>query len=754
MVIEQENAIEQAASVSRTCRAVGDASPLPMAAIEGCHHLVRYINPAFCALIGKTERQCIGEAFSGVVSVGAECLAALDRVQRSGRADTCVGVDPSRLDGLAWSYAMWPMIADNNHFFGVIVLLIKTLFFPQDAIAMNQALTLSSVRLRELTEAAETLNAELQAEMVERKVAEEALVNSQKRYLDLYELAPIGYLTLDIDGFILDINMNGALLLGEVRAQILQRRFVQFVSSENIARFHRVFEQVLKQGMRQSFDLALQRGDGSVFYAQLDCVRAVVEEMPEVMRLTVVDITERRRSEMEIEHLAFYDSLTQLPNRRLLLSRLQAALTASARTSQHGAVLYIDLDDFKTLNDSQGHFAGDLLLRQVATRLAASVREVDTVARLGGDEFVVLLRDLSQDDVEAGEQSSKIGEKLLATLKEPYQLANYQYSTSGSAGATLFKGDDENIEDLLKRADLALYSAKAGGRARLHFFSPEMQTAVTNRAELEANLRKAIKEKEFVLFYQPQVNHLGRLTGAEALVRWRHPTRGLVLPFEFLPLMEESGLIDCLGQWVLEAACTQLVIWSAKSTTADLRLAINVSASEFYQSGFVNRILTAIDRFGIDPRKLTLELTESVMFTTVDETFTKMAALKSCGVRFSIDDFGVGYSCLSYLKNMPLDQLKLDRSFVSNVITNPNDAAIAKAILALGQSLHIEVVAEGIETEEQRRFLGRHGCQTYQGYLFGRPVPMEELMRRKKSRSPSSARLRTSKRIGPTKMIQ
>jgi diguanylate cyclase (GGDEF)-like protein len=408
---------------------------------------------------------------------------------------------------------------------------------------------------------------------------------------------------------------------------------------------------------------------------------------------------------------------------------LQAAVTACAQTSRHGAILFIDLDGFKTLNDTQGHFVGDLLLQQVALRLSACVREGDTVARLGGDEFVVMLADLSKHPIEASEQTQRVGEKLLKTLSEPFLLAGFEYRTSGSIGTTLFSGDQESLEDLLKRADLAVYCAKTAGRNRLRVFDPQMQTAATTRVILDADLRRALKERQFVLFYQPQVGRDGGLTGAEALIRWQHPTRGLVPPAEFIPFAEESGLIEFVGEWVLETACAQLVAWGANLATAHLRLAINVSALEFCHPEFVSRTLTAIDRFGIDPRKLMLELTESAMFTTVDETLAKMAALKARGVCFSIDDFGIGYSSLTYLKNMPLDQLKLDRSFVADVLTNPNDAAIARTIIALGESLGIDVIAEGVETEGQRRFLALHGCHAYQGLLFGRPGPIEDLLR-------------------------
>jgi diguanylate cyclase (GGDEF)-like protein/PAS domain S-box-containing protein len=724
MVHTLSDTTEQPTDIVRICSAVAESSPMPMAALEGSSHIVRYVNPAFCLLSGKTKEEFIGRALSSVASVGEQCMAILSRVHLSGRADTLSGNEGTSHDPFCCSYAMWPVLAENDIPVGIILQVTETTFIHRKA--RNQPLMLGSVSQNELTKT-EMLNAELQVEIVVRKEAQEALIASQRRYLDLYEFAPIGYLTVDAEGWISEINIHGALLLGEERTQILQRRFVQFISSGNAKRYQRNFKQVLRQGERQTFDLVIRRGDGSVFHAQLDCSRALIRNMPPLVRITIVDITKRKRAEKEIEHLAFYDSLTQLPNRRLLLGRLQAAITACARTSRHGAILFIDLDDFKTINDSQGHSIGDLLLQQVALRLLASVRKGDTVARLGGDEFVVMLRDLSKHPLEAIAQTRKVGEKLLRTLNEPYLLAGYEHRTSASSGAALFNGSRDRLEHLLKCADIALYCAKTDGRNRLRFFNPEMQTAATTRAELDADLRKALRERQFLLLYQGQVDDRGRLTGAEALLRWRHPIRGLIAPAEFIPFAEESGLIHLLGQWVLETACAQLVIWSAKPTTAYLRLAINVSAHEFYHPEFVARMLTAIDRFGIDPRKLMLELTESAMFTTVEETLTKMAALKARGVCFSIDDFGIGYSSLSYLKNMPLDQLKLDRSFVSDVLINSTDAAIARTIIALGQSLSIDVIAEGVENEEQRTFLALHGCRAYQGFLFGRPAPVGDL---------------------------
>jgi len=745
MAVELTNNVEAAIDISGICIAIGEASLMPMAALQGATHILRYVNPAFCRLTGKTSEELIGTTFARIGLTGKECVPLLDRVCRTGQGETYTGQDHSGSDPLYRSCAMWPIMAEGSRSVGIMIQMTEAAPFHQEAVAMNQALMLGSVRQHELTEEAEMLNAQLQVEMVVRREAEEALIGSQKRYLDLYEFAPIGYLTLDVDGFISEINLSGAVLLAEVRTQILERRFVQFVTPGDVTRYHRLFRRVLKQGTRQTFDLALRRGDGSVFHAQLDCVRA--ENVPHVVRVTIVDITERKLAESEIEQLAFYDSLTQLPNRRFLLGRLQSAVTACVRSLRHGAILLIDLDDFKTINDTRGHFIGDLLLQQVALRLSACVREGDTVARLGGDEFVVMLPDLSRHPVEAATQTKTVGEKLLRALKGPYLLAGYEYRTSGSIGTTLFSANQDSLEDLLKRADLALYCAKTAGSDRLRFFNAEMQTAATTRSVMDADLRAALKERQFVLHYQPQVDENGRLTGAEALVRWQHPTRGLVSPADFIAFAEESGLIELLGQWVLETACAQLIAWSARPATAHLRLAINVSAHEFCHPEFVQRMLTAIDRFGVDPRKLMLELTESAMFATVEETHTKMRTLKARGVSFSVDDFGIGYSSLSYLKNMPLDQLKLDRSFVSDVLTNPNDAAIARTIIALGQSLHLDVIAEGVETEGQRTFLALHGCHSYQGFLFGRPGPAEKLLLMAEA---DSARKRDPPRRGGT----
>jgi diguanylate cyclase (GGDEF)-like protein/PAS domain S-box-containing protein len=435
------------------------------------------------------------------------------------------------------------------------------------------------------------------------------------------------------------------------------------------------------------------------------------------------DITQRKADEEEIKHLAFYDPLTRLPNRRLLLDRLHQALAASARSHRYGALLFIDLDNFKNLNDTLGHDMGDRLLQQVASRLESCVREGDTVARLGGDEFVLMLEDLSEQADEAATQTEAVGEKILATLNDAYTLGPHEHHNTPSIGITLFVGHEASIDELLKHADLAMYQAKSAGRNTLRFFDPAMQATVEVRSQLENDLRRALREQQFELHYQPQVDADSRVTGAEALVRWRHPQRGLVSPGEFIPLAEENGLILPIGEWVLHTACALLALWRTQPETADLVLAVNVSARQFRHPDFVDQVMAVLDASGANPQRLKLELTESLLLDDVEATITKMETLKAAGVSFSLDDFGTGYSSLSYLKRLPLDQLKIDRSFIRDITTDSNDAAIARTIVALGESLGLAVIAEGVETEAQREFLIANHCHAFQGYLFGRPEP-------------------------------
>ncbi|ADJ64055.1 EAL domain-containing protein [Herbaspirillum seropedicae] len=437
------------------------------------------------------------------------------------------------------------------------------------------------------------------------------------------------------------------------------------------------------------------------------------------------DISDRKLAEERIRELAFFDALTRLPNRTLLLDRLKQAIALSLRTKTCAALLFIDLDHFKTLNDTIGHEKGDTLLKQVAQRLLANVRENDTVARVGGDEFVVVLEGLNELQQEAATQTRAIGEKILTALGSTYQLDDVEYRTTASIGATVFLGRAASVDELMKQADLAMYKAKETGRNALRFFDPAMQTAVLERATLEAGLRKAIDGNQLLLHYQPQVVEGGRVTGAEVLVRWQHPQRGMVPPGDFIPLAEETGLILSLGNWVLETACRQLATWAAQPQMADLSIAVNVSAPQLREPDFVQTVLDTIERTGANPRRLKLELTESLLVDNVEDIIQKMFALKAYGVEFSLDDFGTGYSSLSYLKRLPLNQLKIDQSFVRDVLIDPNDASIAKTIVNLAQSLGLGVIAEGVETDAQRSFLADAGCHAYQGYFFCRPVTVE-----------------------------
>ncbi|MCX7155598.1 MAG: EAL domain-containing protein [Rhodocyclales bacterium] len=493
---------------------------------------------------------------------------------------------------------------------------------------------------------------------------------------------------------------------------------------------------VLETGVEVSVDdEVFLRADGSSFPVRYGAhpIRRDGEIIGAVVTFT--DATRRKAAEDEIRNLAFYDPLTRLPNRRLMHDRLERALTGSARHTRHGALMLFDLDDFKTLNDTLGHDVGDQFLIEVASRMESCIREGDTVARLGGDEFVVILEDLDAEAV-AAMQAESVAVKIQAALNQPYLFDlslvggdgdTRSYHCTASIGIALFRDQSLSVEELMKRADTAMYQAKAAGRNTLRFFDPDMQAVVSARATLNADLRAAIRESQFLLHYQSQFDGEGRMTGAEALVRWQHPRRGLVFPAEFIPLAEDSGLILPLGHWVLETACRQLLVWAQQPDMAHLTVAVNVSGRQFYQRDFVEQVLAVLRETGADPQKLKLEVTESLLLHDMKDIIAKMTELKKEGISFALDDFGIGYSSLSYLKRLPLAQLKIDQSFVRDVLTDSNDAAIVRTIIALGRSLGLDVIAEGVETEGQREFLAREGCHAYQGNLFGRPVPAEML---------------------------
>jgi diguanylate cyclase (GGDEF)-like protein len=440
------------------------------------------------------------------------------------------------------------------------------------------------------------------------------------------------------------------------------------------------------------------------------------------------DISDARAAEDKIWNLAFYDPLTSLPNRRLLMDRLRQALAASTRTPHKRALLVLDLDNFKTLNTTLGQQTGDLLLQEVARRLIFCIRETDTVARLGGDEFAVMLEDLSEVPEEAAAQAGAVAEKILAVIDKPYQLEGHECLSTSCIGITVFGDGRETTNDILQQADIAMYQARAAGANTLRFFAPALQSAVNARAGMEADMRLALKANEFVLFYQPQVDASG-LIGAEALIRWKHPRRGLLAPGEFIPLAEETGLILPLGDWVLEAACMQIALWADRKEAADLTIAVNISARQFRQPGFVDRVLEVLKSTGAQARNLKLELTESMLVDNIEDVIAKMNEFKSHGIGFSLDDFGTGYSSLAYLKRLPLDQLKIDRSFVRDILDDAGSRAIAQSVVSLGHAFGLTVIAEGVETGAQRDFLNNLGCHSFQGYFFGRPLPFEEFQK-------------------------
>ncbi|MDD2776058.1 MAG: EAL domain-containing protein [Gallionella sp.] len=436
------------------------------------------------------------------------------------------------------------------------------------------------------------------------------------------------------------------------------------------------------------------------------------------------DITERRASEEKIHVLAYYDELTHLPNRRLMMDRLQQAAAASTHSKQSGALLFIDLDHFKTINETKGYDIGDLLLLEVSRRLSANVREGETVARLGSDEFIVILAALDPSPHEAATQARQVAEKLQVSLSQPYQLNQFVHSITPSIGIVTFHGHQHNWEELLKHAEVAMHEAKATGRDAICFHDHAMQTTLETRAELESELRIALEQQQFELYYQVQVDSNHRALGAEALIRWQHPAKGTISPNAFIPLAEEMGIIIPIGRWALQTACVQLKKWQQDANTSHLTVSVNVSVKQFRQADFVQQVRHVLLETGAKPAHLKLELTESILLSNVEDIIEKMQALKLLGIHFSMDDFGTGYSSLQYIKRLPLDQLKIDQSFVRDIATDTNDAAIVQTIIAMSDALGLSVIAEGVENQEQRDFLSQHGCHTFQGYLFGRPLPV------------------------------
>lgn len=536
-----------------------------------------------------------------------------------------------------------------------------------------------------------------------------------------------GIMITDPNGKILRVNQAFIDTTGYSAAEVIGQNPRMLQSGRHDAAFYQAMWSTILNTGKWNGEIWDKRKNGEI-YPQSTNITAIRDNKQKITHYVNVsrDITHLKKSEEEIHQLAFYDQLTGLPNRRLLLDRLQQAIATSMRNSRHSALLFLDLDHFKNINDTQGHSMGDQLLIEVAHRLQNCVREGDTVARLGGDEFVIVLEGLSSEVDEAASLTELVAEKVRLELGRPYVLNAYECLSTVSIGISLFLGHQENMESLLQHADVALYQAKTAGRNAIRFFDPHMQTALDIRAAMETDLRHALDKQQFRLHYQIQVDNLRRPLGAEALLRWEHPERGLVSPMDFIPLAEETGLIVPIGLWVLKAACTQLSKWQNDALTRDLTLAVNVSAKQFRHVDFVTQIQHVLVDSGAKPSRLKLELTESTVLENVEDTIQKMRDIKTLGASFSMDDFGTGYSSLQYLKRLPLNQIKIDQSFVRDIATDPNDAAIVQTIIAMTEALGLDVIAEGVETEAQLEFIELCGCHAFQGYLFSKPVPLDK----------------------------
>ena len=571
-------------------------------------------------------------------------------------------------------------------------------------------------------------------DITERKRISDALNASAARLHLMFDRATDGIVMLSGDGKLLEVNASFAQMHGYTQAEMASLHLRDLDTPEAVQKLPALLERVLA-GETLNFEVTHYHKNGHIITLEVSS-SLIVASGERLIQAFHRDITSRKQVEETVHRLAFYDLLTGLANRMLLKDRLARSMLAGERSGNYGALMFLDLDNFKPLNDQYGHGAGDLLLAEVAKRLRNCVRQVDTVARFGGDEFLVLLEDLTSDKEQAHSQADMVAGKIRSLLADPYvlqitsgdfgTLQTIEHKCTVSIGVALFLGQTNTEVDVLKWADLAMYKAKDTGRDRVFFFDHLMQIEKTNRVAFEENLREAILRKQFCIYYQAQISGKHEITGVEALLRWQHPTRGWVSPAEFIPTAEKTGLILPLGLWVLETACNQLALWSKRPQTAHLTMAINISAHQFHQADFVEQVLAVLARSGANPRQVQLELTENALITEFDSVVAKMALLKAAGISFSLDDFGTGYSSLSALKRLPLARLKTAQKIVGGIPADPDDLATAKAVIALGDTLGLAVIAEGVETEAQRELLAAMGCHNFQGFLFSPALPADE----------------------------
>lgn len=649
--------------------------------------VIEYVNPSFTEATGYSLNEAVGKN---------------PRVLQSGLTDASVFCD------------MWETLTDGRTWVGELINKRKDGRIYYEEAYISPVKDVNGVVSHYVA---------VKVDITARKLAEDNL-----RIAAAVFQSQEGMIVADADSIILRVNNAFTRITGYTADDVIGSKPKVLSSGMHDAAFYEEMWKTIHQNGTWEGEVWNRRKNGEAYLERL-IITAVKNEFGKVTNYvaTMTDITSSKQASEEIHHLAFYDPLTQLPNRRLLLDRLKQALAGSLRSGRHGALLFLDLDHFKTLNDTLGHDVGDQLLKQVAARLSACVRKVDTVARLGGDEFVVLLENLSSKPIEAAAQTEIIATKIQAALDRPFKIGTHEHHSTGSIGATLFVNQEQSgVEVVLKQADIAMYQAKDSGRNAIRFFDQEMQDAVIARANLEQQLRAAILQKQFQLHFQPQIDHEGRVLGGEVLLRWLHPQLGLVMPGHFINLAEDTGLILPIGEWVLKAACAQLKAWQANPYAKNLTLSVNVSAKQFRQADFVDQVQTLINHYAINPALLKLELTESMLFKDINSMISTMHALRNIGISFELDDFGTGYSSLQYLKQLPLSQLKIDQSFVRDIALDSNDRTLVLTMITMAHSLGLEVIAEGVETEQQLEFLKDKGCDHYQGYLFSKPLPLEE----------------------------
>jgi diguanylate cyclase (GGDEF)-like protein/PAS domain S-box-containing protein len=569
----------------------------------------------------------------------------------------------------------------------------------------------------------------------EAKAAEESLAaaaaalrKSETRYRTVFQTSRDALSISKLnDGTYLEVNQAFLQLFGFEREELVGKTASSLGIWPNM-KDRDNFAQTLRQDSSSRDNrLQLKKKNGEIFWVLISGSIIEIEGTPCIVAVTR-DLSEAKAAEDQIRDLAFYDRVTRVPNRRLLLDRLLQAISGESRSSSKKAVLFVDLDDFKNVNETLGHQIGDLLLQELAQRLTARIHEADTVARFGADEFVVILDGLSETAEDAAVEARVIAETILADVCRPYLLGGHECLSSASIGIVVLGDQREGPNEVLQQAGIAMSLAKNAGGNTIRFFEPALQAAVSARAAMKEDISQGIQAKQFMLYYQPQVDSNG-LIGAEALIRWKHPVRGIVPPNEFIPLAEETGLILPLGNLVFETACLQIAAWAHRNMLGNIQIAVNISARQFSRPDFVEYVMATLAHTGADANNLKLELTESMLVSDMHDVIAKMNALKSHGLSLSLDDFGTGYSSLSYLKDLPLDQLKIDRAFVQDILKDVASASIAQTIISLGRAMGLSVIAEGVETEEQREFLSSLGTHSFQGYLYSRPLPVEEFER-------------------------